>query len=887
MKKILWFSAIIMTLIFGATMAPAQTTGEKDFSSDNIATNDNPQKQDGRLLKKLEWDAPPGILPGIYAEYLKSHPMVAAKFTEVGASKDGLEADVSVLVDATLYPSILTELNQYIADIEAEGFKAEVSTISGGTPQVIKNWIMARYNEGSEGFIFIGDITAAWAEVSGDQFPSDLYYMDLDGNWQDANADGVFEIHTAGTGDMAPEVYIGRMYAHTLSYDSEANMVNGYLNKTQAYRRYQLKQPWRALEYVEEDWYDMAVNMDLVYDDSVVRYDYGYFTTGADYLDKLDEGRHFVTVCAHSYSGGHHFGRRPTESAAYAHVYVYSPTTRAAKLLLGSDDGIRAWLNGSLVYTNDRYGDWMEDAYEAVVFLQAGWNRLLCKVSQGGGDFRFSARFVDPSYVTYTDLEYRINDPSIYPAEAEFIRSWLLNGFQQDISDNFWSYLTTNYLGVVESTINPTAGQVMGGKTWTTFNSGSPYIDMNAHEASDYGVCYAYARVYSAAAQSCQLWLGYDDGARVWLNGAQVLNDNVYGGYVADETKFNVSLNAGENRLLIKISQWMGSHGFSARFCQSDGSAVGGLTYDPAPQPIAHVGSWLVNGPYANSNQGTRLLNDYLGGEASVVPSEGDVAPLGVWERGMGNGRPFEFGTYYDGDGDWVYSSTIQEEDPPVLFYNLFSCGPGRFTDADYLAGAYIFNTTTGLITVASAKSGSMLNFQDFTGPLSEDGKTIGQAMLEWFQAQAPYELWEQEWYYGLILNGDPTLKLLSCMDGDGDGYGDAGYATNTCVLDNCPDVYNPDQADSDGDGIGDACDISCCVEWGTPGDANSDHDINLIDILYLIDHKYGNPPGPGNPGGCDELLDASGDGAVNLVDILWLIAYKYGQPPGAEPVCP
>ena len=58
------------------------------------------------------------------------------------------------------------------------------------------------------------------------------------------------------------------------------------------------------------------------------------------------------------------------------------------------------------------------------------------------------------------------------------------------------------------------------------------------------------------------------------------------------------------------------------------------------------------------------------------------------------------------------------------------------------------------------------------------------------------------------------------CWDSDADGYGDPGSHNppNDCPEDNCPDVYNPNQADTDNDGLGDFCD-PC------PNDSLNDND--------------------------------------------------------------
>jgi hypothetical protein len=555
-------TAISLLVLLVVTVGGIRALGGKFPAEPEGFDGDQPTLQDGRTIEKLRWTSPRGEMPGTYEEYIERHPIEPFRFRTLGPpeirpneiappfdptelrgrgqgftfQRDGVEPHaisiVSVLIDEDLYPSISGTLDQYQQSLNQEGYWVRMATVSGGSPEEIKTWIQGEYILGSEGVVLIGDITAAWAEVSGDVFPCDLFYMDLDGYWRDEDSDGDYEVHWNITGDHGPELYVARIDAATLNYDTEANMVNDYFDKVQMYRDGSLVQPWRGLEYVDEDWFDMDVNLDLIYDDQVVRYDFGFFTTAADYLDQMALGQHFVQVCAHSYSGGHHFGMRPTESVVYACVYVHSPTTRPANLLLGSDDGNKVWLNGSEVCTHDVYQGWWADQFTHSVTLDEGWNFLLCKISQGGGDYEFSARFTDSYGESFDDLEYRVISPD-NGDEGEFIFGWLLNGFHQDGSGNFWNYLTTNYLDVAESNLNPQEGEENGGYIWTASNSFGSFIDLGGCSGgANFGVCYAFTRVYADSNMSCQLWIGYDEGARVWLNGSEVLYDNRNGTYM-------------------------------------------------------------------------------------------------------------------------------------------------------------------------------------------------------------------------------------------------------------------------------------------------------------------------------------------------------------------
>ncbi|MDG6219209.1 MAG: hypothetical protein QCI00_07190, partial [Candidatus Thermoplasmatota archaeon] len=333
-----------------------------------------------------------------------------------------------------------------------------------------------------------------------------------------------------------------------------------------------------------------------------------------------------------------------------------------------------------------------------------------------------------------------------------------------DDQDSFWDYLTTNYLGVNEASITPSEGEYMGGKNWTVVSSGDPFIDFDEYSGNaDFGVTYGYVTIYVEENVSCELWASYDDGMRAWLNNEEIIMDNRYGSYVSDMIKAPVELRAGENHLVVKVSEWMGSHGFSARFSTSNGDYVEGLSFYPPLEPISYIGTWLILGPFEHKDKASRLSTEYIPNESTIAPSFGEDAADLTWQQAIGKGYPFDIGNYFD-KGDWVFSETIQENDPPVLFYNLFACSAGRFTEENYLAGSYIFNTSYGLVSIASSKTGSMLNFKDFTIPLSI-GKSVGEAFVDWFNAQTPFLQWQKEWYYGMVLCGDPTLTMSSTSE--------------------------------------------------------------------------------------------------------------------------
>ena len=77
---------------------------------------------------------------------------------------------------------------------------------------------------------------------------------------------------------------------------------------------------------------------------------------------------------------------------AYLRATVTSDQDQRALLELGSDDGVKVWLNGELVHGNNAVRPCSPGQDKVNVSLKKGENNLLLKITQGGGEWAAAAR---------------------------------------------------------------------------------------------------------------------------------------------------------------------------------------------------------------------------------------------------------------------------------------------------------------------------------------------------------------------------------------------------------------------------------------------------------------------------------------------------------------
>jgi len=284
------------------------------------------------VLSGISVATPEGV-PIQYMDHRGRHPSSAEQtgaFSERPAYERSVIADpapgplansVVIVVDSEVYPAISAALGTYASDLAADGFAAEVWQVTGGSAADIRADLQAEYSGGNLlGAVLVGNIPAGWMENSDGEYPVDLYLMDMNGTWVDADADGLFEYATS----WAPEIFVGRLTPTWLSFGTSAELLNDYFSKNHAYRSGTLSLPDRALAY-EEAFTGLTGYLSLVYSDVTTKSDPGG-TTADDFRAELQNGYEWVHLIAHSspWGSSFHVGAPPS-GAGTINSYEIAP----------------------------------------------------------------------------------------------------------------------------------------------------------------------------------------------------------------------------------------------------------------------------------------------------------------------------------------------------------------------------------------------------------------------------------------------------------------------------------------------------------------------------------------------------------------------------------
>ena len=189
-------------------------------------------------------------------------------------------------------------------------------------------------------------------------------------------------------------------------------------------------------------------------------------------------------------------------------------------------------------------------------------------------------------FFCYFSTVYAIAQQSfgVHPVNGDYFREWLVIGpfFPDDLAADFLADAGG------ETGVAPTAGDTVftaSGEPliWQKYQTNSSVIDFfDMIGKNDHATAYAYCSIQSENNEAVQIQIGSDDGVSVWINGENVHRNAVNRWLTIDEEQFEAQLLTGENRCLVKISQYIGSWGFSMRA-------------SPASQPLPNIPKFYMS----------------------------------------------------------------------------------------------------------------------------------------------------------------------------------------------------------------------------------------------------------------------------------------------------
>ena len=278
-----------------------------------------------------------------------------------------------IYVQPGLYNNIQNKLHELAADWEEEGAEVIIYSASFTNHTSLRNSLRSIKN--LEGALLIGDFPVPWfqySELTEDstyhyqEFPCDLYYMDLDGIWQDnytmlssgelvPGTDGIYDTHLQDypRNTRAPEIIVGRI-TPTTGMGEPAEVINFYLGKCHNYRQDigHIRQEFKALAFPDDDWHEWGNGIateyiSQLYTDYISIYDIDQ-TSAVNYKDQLDENFSLIHLWAHSWSSGHSFKVENGNLTEWFHNYEIVPANANANFYV-------LFACGNSRYVDDNY----------------------------------------------------------------------------------------------------------------------------------------------------------------------------------------------------------------------------------------------------------------------------------------------------------------------------------------------------------------------------------------------------------------------------------------------------------------------------------------------------------------------------------------------------
>jgi hypothetical protein len=257
-----------------------------------------------QAFQAIPYYDPEGRLPTGYQEYaanqtnapFEAHVVRTANCELRSPNSGSYSKLVVVFVNSVLEPQIDSELTTYTSDLTSAGYASKVIATSGGTAQSLKNILLANRDSGLVGTVMVGDLPVAWWTdgSSGEDYPLDWFFTALNATFtQDGT--GRYDNYS---GNGAPVIWMGRIYASRLTYDTEVHLVKSYFSRNHAYRTGNLPLPIRGL--VDNNvFYSDNHGMNNLFA-SITEVDPGYSNTAYNYKQQLLQGYSFVHLVSHS-----------------------------------------------------------------------------------------------------------------------------------------------------------------------------------------------------------------------------------------------------------------------------------------------------------------------------------------------------------------------------------------------------------------------------------------------------------------------------------------------------------------------------------------------------------------------------------------------------------